>query len=401
MSSIFSTCDRRCGVCHSSDDCGACCGAPSPSSSPSPSPSPTPAAQPSPSAPAAAPGKPEAKSGELKFPDLKPGERPRILSGSRPTGQQHLGNYIGALAQWVPLQDKFECFFMVADWHALTSQYRHTQDVVPNIQQQVTDWLSVGLDPARSTIFVQSAIKEHAELSLLLGMFTPLGLMERCTSWKELVIEQNIEELRTYGFLGYPCLQAADILIYDAHLVPVGRDQVEHVEKCQDIAEKVNFQYGKVFVVPQWKISEIPVLLGNDGRKMSKSYGNCIYLQDDAKTVMDKTGVMVTDPARVRRHDPGNPEVCSAYSYHKVFTDVSQLDTINVECRRAGIGCRECKKILGESLNEKMAPWRAKREELSSKPGAIQEVLEAGNAAARRRARQTMERVREMLHLYR
>lgn len=336
-----------------------------------------------------------------QFPDLKPGERPRILSGSRPTGVQHLGNYIGALRQWVPLQDEFECFFMVADWHALTGMYRDTSELVPNIEQQVVDWLSVGLDPARATIFIQSAVKEHAELQLLLGMFTPLGLMERCTSWKEQVLDQGNELLRTYGFLGYPCLQSADILMYQAHVVPVGRDQVEHIEKCQDIAEKVNFLYGPVFVIPQWKISEIPVLLGNDGRKMSKSYGNCIYLRDDAAEVNAKTDVMVTDPARVRRHDPGNPEVCSVYSYHKVFTEAEQVKTIDVECRRAGIGCRDCKKMLAKSLNALMDAWREKRAELTAHPELAKDVIEAGNKVAQGRARQTMERVRDMLHLYR
>lgn len=330
--------------------------------------------------------------------------RPVLLSGSRPTGRQHLGNYVGALAQWEPMQDDVECFFMIADWHALTSNYRDTTELRDNIREQVMDWLAVGLDPARSTIFVQSAIKEHAELNLLLGMFAPLGLMERCTSWKDNVIEQGNELLRTYGFLGYPCLQSADILMYQAHVVPVGRDQVEHIEKTQDLAQKVNFLYGTqddpVFRVPQWKLSESPVLLGNDGRKMSKSYGNCIYIADTAEEVTQKVSVMVTDPARVRRSDPGDPEKCSAWSYHKVFTDPSHHEWITNGCRQADIGCRQCKKLLSDQINERFDPVRERRAALERDPSALHDVLAEGNRTARQRAEETMAHVREKLHLY-
>jgi len=328
-------------------------------------------------------------------------EKEILLSGSRPTGQQHLGNYIGALVQWLELQEETHAYFMVADWHALTSTYRDTSDLRSNIREQMIDWLSIGLDPEKSTIFLQSAVKEHAELNLLLGMFTPLGLMERCTSWKENVIERGNDELRTYGFLGYPCLQTADILVYRAHVVPVGRDQVEHIEKTVDIAEKVNFLYGDVFRVPRWRLSkQAPLLLGTDGRKMSKSYKNCIYLAESADAVAKKIAVMPTDPARVRRTDPGNPDKCPAYEYHKVFTPENRHPEIREGCTTAGIGCRDCKKILSDAINEQLAPVREKRAALENDANLWRDALEAGNAKARRAAAATMEHVRDKLKLW-
>ncbi len=327
-----------------------------------------------------------------------------LLSGSRPTGRQHLGNYVGALAQWLELQNDLRCYFMIADWHALTSNYRDTSQLPDNIRQQALDWMSIGLDPEKSTIFVQSAIKEHAELNLLLGMFAPLGLMERCTSWKDNVIEQGNDLLRTYGFLGYPCLQTADILAYQAHIVPVGKDQVEHIEKAQDLAQKVNFLYGSedepVFRVPEWKLSKAPVLLGNDGRKMSKSYDNCIYISDAPKDVEQKVSVMVTDPARVRRTDPGDPEKCSVWDYHKVFTAAEHHEWIVDGCKTAGIGCRDCKKLLAKEINAHFEPARERRAALEAKPDHWREVLNEGNKVARQRASATLEHVREKLHLY-
>jgi tryptophanyl-tRNA synthetase len=329
-----------------------------------------------------------------------PPQREILLSGSRPTGRQHLGNYVGALAQWVPMQDTAECYLMIADWHALTNNYNDTSNLPENIRNQTIDWLSVGLDPEKSTIFVQSAVKEHAELSLLLGMFTPLGLAERCTSWKDLVVEQGIEELRTYGFLGYPVLQAADILIYQAHVVPVGKDQVEHIEKCQDIAQKVNARYGDVFRIPRWKLSAAPVLLGNDGRKMSKSYGNCIYISESPDAVWEKVRVMVTDPARIRKTDPGDPAKCPVFDYHKVFTPAEKHPEIIENCTGAKWGCVQCKKVLFEALNEHFGPARERRVEHENHPNRWREVLAEGNRRARERARQTMTLVREKLHLY-
>ncbi|MCC5878075.1 MAG: tryptophan--tRNA ligase [Candidatus Sumerlaeia bacterium] len=326
--------------------------------------------------------------------------RKTLLSGSRPTGRQHLGNYVGALAQWIPMQDDHDCFFMIADWHALTNNYNDTSSLPENIQYQVLDWMAVGLDPERATIFVQSAVKEHAELSLLLGMFTPLGLAERCTSWKDLVIEQGLEEMRTYGFLGYPVLQSADILMYQAHVVPVGKDQVEHIEKCQDLAQKVNVRYGEVFRIPQWKLSHAPVLLGNDGRKMSKSYNNCIYISESSEEMWDKIRVMVTDPARIRKTDPGNPEKCSVWDYHKVFTDDSRHGEIVENCTTAGWGCMQCKKVLFEAIDAHFAPARERRAAHEKQPGLWKDVLMEGNRKARERAQATMSVVREKLHLY-
>lgn len=323
-----------------------------------------------------------------------------LLSGSRPTGQQHLGNYVGALHQWLELQRECDCLFMIADWHAMTNNYNDTSVLPENIRNQAIDWLAVGLDPERSIIFVQSAIKEHAELSLILGMFTPLGLVERSTSWKDLVIEQGLDEMRTYGFLGYPVLQAADILIYDAHIVPVGKDQVEHIEKAQDIAQKINVRYGDVFRIPEWRLSHAPVLLGNDGRKMSKSYGNCIYLSETPEQVWEKVRVMVTDPARVKKTDPGDPNKCSVWDYHKVFTPKEGHAEIVENCTGAKWGCIQCKKVLSDAINEHFAPARERRARIESKPDCWKDVLTEGNKKARARAEKKMCEVREKLHLY-
>ncbi len=326
-------------------------------------------------------------------------EKQILLSGSRPTGLQHIGNYVGALSQWYELQDECQCFLMIADWHAMTNNYNDLSPIPENIRNQVLDWLSIGLDPNKSTIFVQSAVKEHAELALLLGMFTPLGLAERCTSWKDAVVEQGIEELRTYGFLGYPVLQSADILMYQAHIVPVGKDQVEHIEKCQDLAEKVNHRYGEVFRVPQWRLSTAPVLLGNDGRKMSKSYNNCIYISESPKDKWEKIRTMKTDPARVRKTDPGDPEKCTVWDYHKVFTPEEKHEEIVHNCKTAGWGCMQCKKVLNEAMDEKFGPVTEKRAELEEKDD-WQDVLHEGNKKARAVAKETMATVREKLHLY-
>lgn len=324
-----------------------------------------------------------------------------LLSGSRPTGQQHLGNYVGALAQWVEMQDECDAFFMIADWHAMTNNYNDLSVLPENIRNQTLDWLAIGLDPERSTIFVQSAVKEHAELTLLLGMFTPLGLAERCTSWKDLVLTQKIDMLRTYGFLGYPVLQSADILIYGANVVPVGKDQVEHIEKCQDLAQKVNVRYGKnTLVIPEWRLSQSPVLLGSDGRKMSKSYNNCIYISETPDEKWNKIRVMKTDPARMRKTDPGDPAKCLVFDYHKVFTPKEKHEEICANCKAASWGCIECKKVLNEAIHEKFGPVVEKRAELEAKGDQWREILAEGNRKARIRARKTMKKVRTALHMY-
>jgi len=325
-------------------------------------------------------------------------KRNRILSGNRPTGLLHLGNYVGALQNWVNLQDEYDCFYMVADWHALTSDYADTSEIPENIDAMFLDWLAAGLDPERSVLFIQSRVKQHAELSLLLGMFVPLPWVERCPTYKEALQQIREKDLRTYGFLGYPILQAADILIYRADAVPVGEDQLPHLELTREIARRVNFAYKKIFIEPKDILSRVPKLLGTDGRKMSKSYGNCIYLSDDAKTVSQKVSQMVTDPARVRRDDKGHPEVCSVFDYHKVFT-IERTGEIAEGCRKATLGCVDCKKILSKGLNELLEPMRVRRGELTNNPDYVRDVIETGNRRASEEAEETMKRVREALNL--
>jgi len=325
-------------------------------------------------------------------------KKKRILSGIRTTGILHLGNYVGALQNWVNLQEEYECFYMAADWHALTSEYADTSEIRENTGAMFLDWLSAGLDPERSVLFIQSKVKQHAELTLLLGMFVPLPWVERCPTYKEALQQITDKDLRTYGFLGYPILQAADILIYKADAVPVGEDQLPHLELTREIARRVNFFYEKVFVEPKEILSQVPKLLGTDGRKMSKSYGNCIYLSDPEKTVNEKTSQMVTDPARVKRSDKGHPEVCSVFDYQKVFTQ-ERIQEIADGCRNASLGCVECKKTLAASLNTLLEPMRLRRREISAKPEYIQSVIEDGNRRAASVAEETMIEVRRALKL--
>ncbi len=322
----------------------------------------------------------------------------RILSGMRPTGRLHLGNYVGALQQWVDLQYKYDCFFMIADWHALTSDYLNTSEMKNNIRDVLADWLAVGLNPEVAAIFIQSSIKQHAELSLILSMFTPLAWLERCPTYKDQIKQLENKEVETHGFLGYPVLQAADIVIYNAHFVPIGEDQVPHLELSREIVRRINYYYGDVFVEPQPILSRTPRLLGFDGRKMSKSFNNCIYLSDSAEAVVEKAKQMITDPARVRKSDPGHPEVCSVFDYHKVFNSDATPE-IDKGCRAATFGCVECKKQLGAAINKLIEPWRQKRQEIEHKPGFIDEVVHNGNAKARETAETTMTNVRKSLHL--
>ncbi|MBI1785147.1 tryptophan--tRNA ligase [Candidatus Sumerlaeota bacterium] len=329
----------------------------------------------------------------------KSATRQRILSGNRPTGPLHLGNYLGAVHNWVGLQQEYDCFFMVADWHALTSDYADTARLPEFTRQMVMDWIGAGLDPARSALFVQSQVKEHAELALLLGMFTPIPWLERVPSFKDQQEQIQNKDLNTYGFLGYPVLQTADIVAYKAHKVPVGEDQLAHLEISRELVRRFNFITGReIFPEPQPILSHVPKLLGIDGRKMSKSYNNCIYLADPAPTVEAKVKEMVTDPARVRRADPGHPEVCSVYAYHEVFT-AGEKDQIAADCRSAKIGCIECKKNLAKSLNALLDPMRERKSAFESGGGKVDDLLEAGAAKARGAAAQTMEEVREVLHL--
>jgi tryptophanyl-tRNA synthetase len=322
--------------------------------------------------------------------------RERVLSGMRPTGRLHLGNYLGALDNWVRLQESHDCFFFVANWHALTTGAEDVRDVPANTVEMIADWLGAGLDPARCTIFVQSLVPEHAELHLLFSMITPLGWLERVPTYKEMVEQLGIES-PSYGLLGYPLLQAADILMYKARWVPVGIDQVPHVELTREVARRFNNTFGEVFPEPQAKLTEIPKVPGTDGRKMSKSYGNAIYLSDPAETVREKIRPMVTDPARKRRSDPGNPDVCPVFDLHRIFTPPADREWAATGCRTAGIGCLDCKAKLLEHLEPALAPIRERRQVFAEKPDMIVDILREGSARARRVAQTTMEDVHRVV----
>ncbi|HEV7967408.1 MAG TPA: tryptophan--tRNA ligase [Candidatus Acidoferrales bacterium] len=392
----------------------------------------------------------------------------RVLSGMRPTGRLHIGHYFGALENWVKLQNdpQYECFFFVADWHALTSDYADTSQVAQNTIEIATDWLASGLDPAKSTMFIQSSVPEHAELQLLLSMVTPLGWLERVPTYKEALDNVKDKDLHTYGFLGYPVLQSADIVIYDADLVPVGEDQVAHVELTREIVRRFDFFYGfrikpelfapanlqflaryvhdskllpsngKAFTEEQRRevadllrkqtleqgvenfldslkeyghfftrsailrepgslLTQTPRIPGTDGRKMSKSYGNFISLSESDESIRAKSRAMITDPARKRRTDPGNPDICPVYDWHKLFSPPDTLAWSSAGCRSAGIGCIECKMAMADNLIKWIEPVRARREEYAARPDKVLRILEEGSATAREVAQKTMARVRE------
>ncbi len=321
----------------------------------------------------------------------------RILSGMRPTGKLHLGNYYGALYNWVALQKDYECFYFVADWHALTTEYEDAGNISDFIPEMLMDWLAAGLDPEKSTLFVQSALPEHAELYLIFGMFTPVPWLERNPTYKDQVIELSHKDLATYGFLGYPVLQAADILMYKAHGVPVGVDQVPHVEMTREIARRFNHLYQPIFPEPEALLTEIPKLTGTDGRKMSKSYNNCIYLSDTPEVMAQKVRGMVTDTQRPFRKDPGEPDRCLAFPFHRLNLPQEKLDEIMGECRAANLGCVDCKKMLAEALLANLAPIQERRHYYENHPEEVKEILLTGNNRARATARQTMAEVREAI----
>jgi tryptophanyl-tRNA synthetase len=401
----------------------------------------------------------------------------RVLSGMRPTGRLHLGHYFGALSNWLKLQEKYDCFFFVADWHALTTHYEDTSSIAENTLQVATDWLSVGLDPAKSTLFVQSSVLEHAELHVLLSMITPLSWLERVPTYKEQIENLKDRDLGTYGFLGYPLLQSADIVIYDADFVPVGEDQVPHVELTREIVrrfdahfgfdirpaifaesnvaalksilekfalsdlipaagaisdeargrirevlsrdareggvenflEKVGLRNRKLFSIetvlrePGALLTETPRLPGTDGRRMAKSYGNAIWLSDPPDAIRSKVRNMMTDPQRVRRTDPGRPEICPVFAYHKLFStaangaDPDTVARIDRECRTAAIGCVDCKKAMAENLVKWIEPVQARRKEFEAHPQEVWDILDAGSKKAHGTARRTMKRVRNAI----
>jgi len=388
----------------------------------------------------------------------------RIVSGMRPTGKLHLGHYFGVIKNWINLQDNNECFFFVADWHALTNKYKDTSDLKENIYDLVIDWISCGIDPSKATIFVQSAVKQHAELTLLLGMITPKSWLELNPSYKDLKfnlffqyvrdfllgkgikieedtirqivhdsfyhkkeidfeylkesliklsVDENLsneivfnlkegdigKDIDTYGFFGYPVLMASDILIYKAQAVPVGEDQLPHIEITREIARRFNNLYKPVFVEPKALLTEASKLLGTDGRKMSKSYGNTIALSDDEEQVNKKVLSMKTDTQRIKKSIPGRPEVCNVFSYHKFFTDQETVKQIDLKCRNAEIGCIECKKILAENLNKFLLPIREKRKELEKDRQLLDKIIREGNEKAKEVASKTMEEVKEAMGL--
>jgi tryptophanyl-tRNA synthetase len=390
----------------------------------------------------------------------------------RPTGRLHIGHYFGALSNWIKLQSEYDCFYFVADWHALTTDYADTAQVNQNTLEIATDWLAAGLDPSKATLFVQSKVPEHAELNLLLSMVTPLGWLERVPTYKEQIENVKDKDLHTFGFLGYPVLQSADIVIYDANFVPVGEDQVPHVELTREIVRRFNCFYGfsekpeliapenknalsgmlggpemhynklstltypisaadqallrssirrnmaeigaenflakhrkhrKLFAIrdvlrePNHLLTETPRIPGTDGRKMSKSYGNFILLGEDEASIRTKTRAMVTDPARVRRQDPGNPDVCPVFTWHKLFSEQGTIDRVNRECRTAEIGCVDCKGLMADGLVRWIEPMRARRAEYEAEPQKVWDILEDGSKKARKVAKKTMRRVREAI----
>ncbi|MBN2419099.1 MAG: tryptophan--tRNA ligase [Deltaproteobacteria bacterium] len=322
----------------------------------------------------------------------------RIVSGMRATGKLHLGHLHGALNNWMNLQEEYECFFFIADWHALTSEYANAKIIKESVYEILKDWISVGLDPEKSTFFIQSDIKEHTELHLVFSMITPLPWLERNPTYKDQLKELTQKDLYTYGFLGYPVLQAADILMYKANGVPVGEDQAPHVELTREIARRFNFIYQKdVFPEPATLLAPTSRILGLDRRKMSKSYNNSIYLTDTDQEISTRTSQMITDPQRIKKSDPGDPDVCNVFTFHQIYSPEDTVNRINEACRKAEIGCVECKKIMAENLISALQPVREKRRELDAHPDMVKEIIDKGNKTAKSIAEKTMAEVKEVI----
>ncbi len=322
----------------------------------------------------------------------------RVLSGMQPSGPLHLGNLIGALSNWVSIQDKYECYFFVADWHALTTGYLNPSQIKEYTVDLLMNFISAGLDPEKSTIFIQSKVPEHAELHVFLSMITPLGWLERVPTYKEKKEQIKDKDLDTYGFLGYPVLQTADIIIYRAKYVPVGIDQVPHLEISREIARRFNYLYGKEFFPePEALLTQFPKVPGTDGRKMSKSYENAIYLGDDEKTVTEKLRTMVTDPARKRRTDKGDPQKCPVFDLHKIFSTEEEKKEVAEGCVTATIGCIDCKKILIKHVIDILKPIWDKRQQLINNPSLLIEIAQEGSKKARKVAGETMREMKEVI----
>jgi tryptophanyl-tRNA synthetase len=327
--------------------------------------------------------------------------RPVVLSGLRPTGRVHLGNYFGAVKNWVDLQNTglYQSYFFVADLHALTTDYADTSMLASYTRDAVLDWLAVGLDPEKATIFLQSRVPQHAELALYFGMLTPLSWLERVPTYKDQLEALRSRDLATYGFLGYPVLMTADIALYRADMVPVGEDQTSHLEISREIVRRFNTLYGEVFPEPKALFTPTPKVNGIDGRKMSKSYNNTIGVSEPEDSLREKVMAMVTDPARARRQDPGNPENCNLFPFHLLFSPPDEVAVVDRECRTAARGCVDCKRHLLANMEPALRPIRERRERLASSGDVVRDVLHSGDVRARAVAEETMERVREAVKL--
>lgn len=323
----------------------------------------------------------------------------RILSGMRPTGRLHLGHLVGALENWVKLQEDYDCFFMVADWHALMSEYERTEVLKDNSIDNVIDWLACGVSPEKSTIFIQSQVREHLELYMVFSVLTPLGWLERCPTYKEQLREVTNRDLSTYGFLGYPVLQAADILLYKANAVPVGDDQLPHLELTREIGRRFNSLYKRdAFPEPEAILTKLPRLLGLDGRKMSKSYNNFIGLSEEPEDIRVKVQTLFTDPSRIKRSDLGHPEICNVHNYYRVFAP-ARAEEVAQACRKAEIGCTECKKELAGILIAFLAPIQEKRNAFLKDKGRLSDILQQGRQKAAAVAEKTMAEVKGLINL--
>jgi tryptophanyl-tRNA synthetase len=320
-----------------------------------------------------------------------------VLSGMRPTGALHLGNLVGALRNWIRLQDIYSCYYSIVGWHALSSEYMNSKVIKGYTFEVACDWLAAGLDPEKCVMFLQSEVKEHAELHLILSMVTPLPWLERVPTFKEMQQEIGDKDLNTYGFFGYPVLQAADIAIYKADFVPVGEDQAAHLELTREIVRRFNRVFGPIFPEPQTLLTEVPRLAGTDGRKMSKSFGNAIEIKDPPDVIRQKILPMVTDTRRMRRSDPGEPNDCPVFTLHKAFVPKDIQEEIAGGCRTAGIGCLDCKKVVLDHMLRELAPISERRRAFENDPSRVWAILEDGNSRAREAARRTMDEVRAAL----
>ncbi len=326
-------------------------------------------------------------------------QRQRVLSGMQPSGLLHLGNLLGALENWKDLQEKYECFFFVADWHALSTNYADTSRIREFSREMLIDWLAAGIDPQKATVFVQSDNPNHAILHLLLSMIVPIPWLERNPTYKEKQEQIKERDLGTYGFLGYPVLQAADILIYRANFVPVGKDQLPHLELTRELARRFNSLYASVFPEPQELLTNFPKVLGTDGRKMSKSYGNTINLSDSEPVVRQKLKTMVTDPARVKRTDPGNPDICPVYDFHKIFSPTPVIERVNRECRTAEIGCIDCKNLAANAMVQRLTPIWDARTKLTGDTDQVNDIVREGGKRATTVSHQTLEEVKHAMKM--